>query len=518
MELKKELRISAFDEYLSVAKSITHPFISLFLFVLPLVITNAYYNITETKLFSFYILSGAYVLIQLFVFLFFIAIKGKSLIKSLALKFSFLDVAFVLFGVSYIVSGALSQYSSNDVLFGIGSRYQGIVTILLYVLLYFVLTRTFSFSPKCLVWAGVSFSIVSVIALLNGISVDPLGFYSELSSENQKLYISTIGNINFYSAYYNIMLPVLMVGFCKAIDKKSFILFGSFVVIGSVGMVFTASESFLLGFLVAMALLLAFFMNDKKALERFLSSCFLFLFTTTIYTNLYTSDFGNEFFNFAPSALMSILSHPFIVCLLSVFFVGLFFVVGKKANALPYIQKIYFGVLVVGFVLSVVGIVIVNTVFKDFDLGALDGYLKFSAKWGTNRGQNWAFCIEEFFNAPLVSKVFGFGPETYHHLAKKTDFYATKSLDQAHNEYLQYLISVGIFGLSSYLFVVIGTIKKCIKRITENAVAMSILCSLIAYWVQASVNIAQPFTTPIMFVFIAVLSQLAIAKNPTETV
>ncbi len=509
----KELKASAYDEYLNVAKSVTHAFISLFLFVLPLVITNGYYNITETKLVTFYILSGVYIIIQIFVFLLFVATKGRDLLKSLSLKLNFLDIAFIIFAFSYIVSGVLSEYGAKDVWFGIGSRYQGALTIIMYVLLYFVLTRTFYFSPKCLIWAGAGFSIVSLIALLNGVSFDPLGFYSELSSENQGLYISTIGNINFYSAYYNILLPVLVVGFCKAKDKKSFFVFGSFVVIGSVGMVFTASESFLFGFLVSMVLILAFLMNDKKALGRFLASCCLFIFMITLYTNLYYSDFENVSFNFRPSSLMVLVSNPIIVAVLLFLFACLLIISNKKPRALIRIRKVYCVVLVVALVGCLISIVLINTVYESTDLGTLEEYLKFSDKWGTNRGRNWMFCVNEFVNAPLVSKLFGLGPETYHHLTENTDFYSTKSLDQVHNEYIQYLISVGIWGLGSYLCIIGATIINCFKRIKDNDVATSILCGLIAYWVQAIVNIAQPFTTPIMFVFIAVLCKLADCKN-----
>ena len=510
--MKNKTETTAYNEYISVAKSITLTFISVLLFVLPLVITNGYYNITETKLITFYILSVVYLLVQLFVFFIFIISKRKDFLNSLSFKLNFLDIAFILFGVSYIVSGIFSLFGSTDTLLGTGSRYQGILTTILYILIYFVLTRTFSFSPKCLVWAGIGFSVVSIIAVLNGLSVDPLGIYLNLSPENKNLYISTIGNINFYSAYYNLLLPVFVVGFCKAVDKKALIAFGSFVVMGSLGLVFTASESFLFGFLISMLILLTFFIPHKHALKRFLFSCCLFLFTTTLYTHLYRCNFPKNTFNFSPSGLMHLISNPIVILILLLLFALLLAIATKKPDKLHNVKKIYCTALVIAFSLGIIGVIAINTVFKTIDLGVLNDYLKFSPKWGTNRGQNWIFCIREFINAPLIYKLFGYGPETYYHLTKKAGFYVAKSLDQAHNEYLQYLISVGILGLSSYLCIIFGTVKKCLKHIHNNPVATGILCSLIAYWVQATVNIAQPFTTPIMFIFIAVLSKLTIEK------
>lgn len=505
--MKKVLKKSAYDEYLSVAKSVTNAFISLFLFVLPLAITNAYYNITETKLFTFYVLGIGYLLIQLFVFLLFVGTNGKSFLNSIRFKFEFLDIAFILFGASYIISGVLSEYGASDVMFGIGSRYQGIATVLVYIALYFVITRTFSFSSRCLLWAGAGFSIVSLIALMNAVSLDPLGFYLELSAENKAKYLSTIGNVNFYSAYYNIMLPVLVVGFCKSIDKKALILFGGFVLIGSVGLLFTASESFLLGFFIGMLLLLAFFMNDEGALKRFIGCCYLFILTINVYTRLYFSPWGKGVLNFAPSGLMRLLAKPLITLILVVLLTLVLIIAFKKPSALQVIKKIYVSLIISGAILCIMGIVLFNTTLKTVDLGALNGFLKFSPRWGTNRGQNWIFCINEFKEAPILSKIFGFGPETYRNLTAKTGFYKTKSLDQAHNEYLQYLITTGLFGLGSYLSILAGTIRKCGNTIKKNAVAMSVLCGLVAYWIQASVNIAQPFTTPIMYIFIAIASK-----------
>ena len=507
--MKKELKFSAYDEYLSVVKSITHSFISLFLFVLPLVITNAYYDITETKLFAFYILSGLYIVIQLFLFLFFSISKKRDFLKSLNFKINFVDVAFILFGLSYIISAALSDFGSKDVVFGIGSRYQGVLTILLYVVVYFILTRTFSFSPKCIMWAGIGFSVVCIIAVLNGFSIDPLGIYLELSGDNKEHYVSTIGNINFYSAYCNILLPSIVVGYCKATDVKTSVVFGAFVVCGALGIPFTASESFLLGFLVAMLLLFSFFMTDKKALKRFIGTCCLFLLTMVSYTKLYNSGLIMDTLHFEPSALMNLISNPIIVGVLVIAFVFVFVVACKKPNLLHKIKKVYSVLLVIFFVLGLVGIILINSALKEVDLGEFNRYLKFSDNWGTWRGRNWAFCIKTFAEAPLVQKLFGFGPETYYHLTDKTSFYISKSLDQAHNEYLHYLISAGLFGLVSYLCILAGTVKKCIGKLNSNSVAMSILCGLVAYWIQAVVNIAQPFTTPIMFLFIAILSKIS---------
>ena len=84
-----------------------------------------------------------------------------------------------------------------------------------------------------------------------------------------------------------------------------------------------------------------------------------------------------------------------------------------------------------------------------------------------------------------------------------------KSLDQAHNEYLQYLMTTGLAGLTAYLGVIATTIYTVAKKLKESTLALALLTGLVAYWMQATVNIAQPFTTPIVYIYIACIAGMA---------
>jgi len=81
-------------------------------------------------------------------------------------------------------------------------------------------------------------------------------------------------------------------------------------------------------------------------------------------------------------------------------------------------------------------------------------------------------------------------------------------MDKTHNEYLQYLLTTGIFGILSYISVIVTVLISVIKKLKSNALAVGLLSGLIAYWIQAAVNIAQPFTTPIMYIYIACIGGL----------
>ena len=94
--------------------------------------------------------------------------------------------------------------------------------------------------------------------------------------------------------------------------------------------------------------------------------------------------------------------------------------------------------------------------------------------------------------------------------------YGDSSTNCAHNEYINYLITTGIFGLASYLSIIFGTLKGAIKSASKNPIAIAFAVSVISYAVQAVVNLAQPITTPLFIIFIALCEAVARKQKTTE--
>ena len=76
--------------------------------------------------------------------------------------------------------------------------------------------------------------------------------------------------------------------------------------------------------------------------------------------------------------------------------------------------------------------------------------------------------------------------------------------DSVHNEYLQYLITIGPFGLLSYMAIHITAIMSVIKKKLNNPLTIGTLLAVLCYAAQATVNINQPIATPIMWTLLAV--------------
>lgn len=95
--------------------------------------------------------------------------------------------------------------------------------------------------------------------------------------------------------------------------------------------------------------------------------------------------------------------------------------------------------------------------------------------------------------------------------------YGDSSTNAAHNEYINYLITHGIIGTAAYLTLLGGVIARAVKSAKENPMTVICVAAVICYAVQAIVNIAQPLTTPLFFVFIAMTEAFSRQTLPLKT-
>lgn len=87
--------------------------------------------------------------------------------------------------------------------------------------------------------------------------------------------------------------------------------------------------------------------------------------------------------------------------------------------------------------------------------------------------------------------------------------------DDTHNVYLQYLLTMGIAGMVSYVVLIFGSVVRMIKNAGKNPVPAAIGFAILAYSVQAVVNIEPPIAAPVMLTLL--MTGLALCrKAPVE--
>ncbi len=484
------------------------PFAALLVFGLPLIVTNGFYNITQTKSVFFYVVS----LLTIFVFtlrsVFFSEEEKEK--KPLQEKLHTLlptDIAFGAFLSFILFSALLSQYRS-DVWYGANARYQGAFTYLLYFLFYLIISHNLK-GVRLFLYAGAAaFCIVCALGVLNCFDIDFFGFYSRLSEANQSAYISTIGNINFYSSYLCLLFPPVLCGFCMTEKKVSRIAYAAALVIGSFGMMVTASESFVVGFLSALVIIPLFLYSDVSKLKKYLLGVCIIVLSAQIFLLIYNAAPKT---NVAVSHLLSILVRPLISGAVLAMCAVLLILVHFVPKSAIILKKLHIAALCICIGGLLGCFILANTT----GIGRFNSYFELTSDWGSYRGEIWRQCAQLFREFSWKEKLFGIGPEALQNVTASGKIFQGKKLDQAHNEYLHYLITSGICGMVSYIALLGTVIYTTVRKCRNNMLCVGLFSGLVAFWLQAFVNLAQPFTTPILFTFIAVICGICNQKKTT---
>ncbi|MCI8742521.1 MAG: O-antigen ligase family protein, partial [Lachnospiraceae bacterium] len=167
--------------------------------------------------------------------------------------------------------------------------------------------------------------------------------------------------------------------------------------------------------------------------------------------------------------------------------------------------------LVSGAALVVFMLVDANMAGNGARYGSLGSYLVFNDSWGTFRGYIWKQSVDLYCRLPLLHRIFGFGPDTFGILT--TDeirfdmIQATGQVfDNAHNEYLNLLVTIGPFGTVAYMVFVFGQILHMArkKNLAKHACMAGCCLAAACYSAQALVNLNIPIAAPILWLMLSV--------------
>ena len=120
---------------------------------------------------------------------------------------------------------------------------------------------------------------------------------------------------------------------------------------------------------------------------------------------------------------------------------------------------------------------------------------------GTVRGYVWKRSID-LYNVIFtpIQKLFGYGADTFKLLM--VQYYPPRNetvFDSVHNEYLQFLVTTGMVGMVSYITFVGASIVAMIKSKKNRPEVMACMFVILAYSVQALVNINLPVVFPVIW-------------------
>ena len=523
MSIKKEKNaaphIANPDEKYTVTQTLVNYYLVLMFTVFPLFFTNEYFNIRHDKYGLFLGLSLVLLIAEGALIAYVRLSPAANTSASYAganqnqvryRQLSFPDLAMLALLLFCFISTLLSDHP-YDAVFGTAGRNNGLLLIAVYVGIYFLITRCLYYKEYIFIALAAVSSVVFLLAVLNCFYVDPLGMFEHLTDEQTITdFTSTIGNKNLMSSFICITLPVLMAlsVLTKVNGLRVLYLFASGL--GFAALMTSDSDSGILGLGVFAVIYFIWFVRNISRLKNYFLTLtvmlafakLLRLFSYLMNDNSKGMDQFQEIFVYSDTGYI-------LLAVCAVIAAALYLLDFKKpdillSKAVPFI----IGAIVLLGVAGVVGAIIYfSAIDTTTELGSLERLLRFNDSWGTHRGYMWIRSMWIFGDESFVKKLFGTGPDNFYY-AFSPYFtglmeYGDSSTNAAHNEYINYLITIGVAGLASYLALVGGVITRAVKAAKKNPLVIISVAAVICYSVQAVVNIAQPITTPLFIIFLA---------------
>ena len=476
---------------ISISEVLCAGYLSLLGVGLPLTVHDAYFDITRTKALVFWILS------VLFLAAFAVwRIAGRKA-QPLRFQLSLPDVLFGVFALTHILATLLFRPLPAG-LWAADNRYQGIVSFALYLGVFFVLRRHGSFSPLVRYAMGLGFSVAASLAIVEVFGTDLLGLRAISPAIELPRFFSTVGNISFLSALSVLSLAIFSVMALSADTFSAALPMALAAALALCCGIAVRADSFALG-AIACFVLLPLLTREARLLRRV-----PLLWAAAAVTALVFSLAMKSAALYRLSGLGLLMTSPLL--LIGVLFVSaaLWLLLRRRGDAdIAVFRRVYLIVFCVLFALGAVLLVLVNTLWRDSLPASLAAVLVFSPSWGTDRGAEWMSFWQMFRASSLPQKLIGSGAGSLAEWDSAHRLFSDAVTDSAHNEYLHYLLTGGLLGLGAYLALLATALRGALRRPSPVRTALGL--AVAAYSLQAAVNIAQPFTTPLFFLLLSLL-------------
>lgn len=468
--------------------------------IFPLFITNGYLNITASKYHFFCISTVVFAVITEIAYL---CRTDRADLRKREQR-NYTDIFMLVFLAVCILSFWFSDYR-RAAFTGNAGRMMGLKMMLIMILAYFFISRSYKLRYREIDLLAVSFIIMCAFAVIQFMGFDPLDLLSVVAVKKRVAFISFSGNINVFASYVCIAVPMFMYLFCTETAKKRKILYCCAVVFGFFGVFASDSDAGILGLAAAFLIVFMFCCRSTGSFSEFWLLGAAFSISSLLFRVL-SLIFINQCRSSSPmySALLEprVFLATFCICVL-LYLLSRRFTVSDKG--LKIIRILFITICALLFFGFFAAIVYYNVSEAGMPQGFLSGYLRFDDSWGSERGTVWRKLCEAYLDFPIIHKIFGSGEDTVALVLKAAESSAVKTsagqvFDNAHNELLQYLITLGGFGVLAYLLCVGTAVRSAAKSGSFLRQASSICVCV--YFVQSFVTITQPITTPLLFVFL----------------
>lgn len=421
------------------------------------------------------------------------------------------DICMVLFFISGVMSFIMAEDKKNAFT-GAQGRYCGLAFMILIFIMYIIVSARVSNMEK--MWSLISMvfvlvsSVTFIIAILQNIGFDPFKLLDGINRKQRNIYVSTFGNIDIFGSFICIALPLFMGLYVTEKSNIKRIVYGIGVFAGFMAFI-PANADVVFAGVGAAVITVLFATVYMERVDRLFELVMLGSggYLGMVLLRMLVGTNGAKITGFNRLA-----EHPALLVIIFavVLFIRLIIQVYINKNKTEvYINKQKNGTgikLIIALAVVLISGIAVIIYGRKNNLAMFD----FNDKWGSYRGYIWRRVTGLYGELPFVQKIFGHGNESIRSLMDDR-FYdemlqVTGTVyDNAHNEYLQYLVTQGLLGMLSYVGVVVAAAIAGVKKIKKSPYILGLLLAVVSYGVQAIFNVNQCITTPYMFLMTAML-------------
>ena len=417
-------------------------------------------------------------------------------------------ISVLVFVAVCLLSAIFSPFDFSEII--IGHRYTGLLTQLLLAIILIGVSQFGHCREWHFIAFGISITLLGVVSTVQKLGLNIFGLYPGSSTYyNYPNFLGTIGNVDTLAALIGLAVPLFLGLFVKReapYDKLYLIpLFFSSMLLTLGG-----AESALLGVAAVSVITPAFLIRSMNDLRRTLAGAAFALGGAAvgrIMLDCITMSSG-------ALALRLNIGSLVVVCL------TLAAVFGAASWLLRFVRKepsgrMFRNAFIVLAVVCVIGALTAvwfwpgesGTLYEASQI--LHGH--FEDSYGSERIGIWRVTLTNVPESPML----GGGPGTLYLRTVKTLSNGNVAR-LAHNTYLQYLVDTGIYGLLSYLAIIV-TSMFVRRRDQWKPVRIGLLLAALSYAAQDFFNLGVPVVSPFFWIVLGLL-QAKTDEEPSAAV
>jgi len=441
-----------------------------------------------------------------------------------------IDFAMILYLCTVIISFIFTDF--KDIAWkGADGWFMGLLSQILFVAVYFLIAKTWTYRPWALSLLGVSSVLVFIIAIFHRFDVDILPIYGNLKEKYKILFLSTMGQSSWYSSFLCTVFPIGLFIFFNERDKKKRTLAGIYSAIAMMSLVTQNTDSAFLSLFVVMMVL--FYLSFDGKVKEFLEVILLIL-ASFCFMGISQRIFSSRVIPL--DSLSLFMSQSALMWILLVVVAGVYcWIYGKEvfgqktktaskkknkrveqqSKSIPRTFFWIIFILVAAAVLFTIFFIIANTtglLQNTIGYQSTNNYLLFDNQWGNGRGFAWKFAVTTFAEMPFLQKLFGVGPDCFsayaasvpEYLEQMKAFWGNLVLTNAHNEYLTKLYTIGIVGLLANITMLVTGFITFMKNRDWNPMFPAFALCIVSYMAHNIFCYEQVCCTPFFYILMGI--------------